>query len=77
MDSEQKCKRHLQEFGVRGYPTLMWFNKDGSVVDYNGGREESDLTSFALDRWQAELPPPEVSCAPHLGLLQLPKDYLP
>lgn len=50
---------------MRGYPTLKWFNKDGSVVDYNGGREESDLTSFALDRWQAELPPPEVSCVPH------------
>lgn len=50
----------LQEFEVQGYPTLKWFSKDGRAVEYQGGREESDLTAFALDRWQAELPPPEV-----------------
>lgn len=50
----------LQEFDVQGYPTLKWFSKDGRAVEYQGGREESDLTTFALDKWQAELPPPEV-----------------
>ena len=45
---------------MRGYPTLKWFSRDGKMLEYDGGREESDLTTYALDKWQAELPPPEV-----------------
>lgn len=50
---------------MQGYPTLKWFDKDGKVTDYEGGRSEGDMTAAALERWQTTLPPPEV---PYQGM---------
>jgi len=36
------CKR----FEVTGYPTLKFFNKDGTDESYQGGRTADDITSF-------------------------------
>ena len=54
-----------QRFGVRGYPTIKYFDygpgkTDASAQDYNGGREERALSDFAnmlLDKADIE---PEV-----------------
>jgi hypothetical protein len=46
---------------VQGYPTVKWFGENkNSPVDFDGGRDESSLTAYALDKWQMALPPPEV-----------------
>lgn len=29
-------------------------------MDFDGGRDESSLTAFATEKWQLQLPPPEV-----------------
>ena len=44
-----------------GFPTIKFFgeNKD-SPQDYTGGRDAGSLSSFALERWAAQQPPPEV-----------------
>ena len=47
-------------FGVQGYPTLKFFpggkKSDSSVVDYEGGRDESSLVEWALQQAQASIP---------------------
>ena len=46
---------------VQGYPTIKWFGENkNSPVDFDGGRDESSLTAYALEKWQMALPPPEV-----------------
>ncbi|PSC76647.1 disulfide isomerase [Micractinium conductrix] len=54
-------KQTCDEFQVQGFPTIKFFgeNKD-SPQDYNGGRDAGSLSSFALERWAAQQPPPEV-----------------
>lgn len=38
-------------FGVRGFPTLKWFNKDPSdPEDYSGGRSAEDIIEFINER---------------------------
>jgi len=46
---------------VNGYPTIKFFgsNKE-KPEDYNGGRGEDDIVSFATAKWQDQLPPPQV-----------------
>lgn len=55
--NQQTCS----EFGVQGFPTIKFFaeNKE-RPEDYNGGREETDLVTFASTRWSRAQPPPEV-----------------
>ncbi len=46
---------------MNGYPTIKFFgsNKE-KPEDYNGGRGEDDIVSFATAKWQDQLPPPQV-----------------
>ncbi|KAK9811676.1 hypothetical protein WJX72_008165 [[Myrmecia] bisecta] len=48
-----------QEYGVQGYPTLKFASK-GRVEDYQGGRELDSLKTFAMNKWSAMRPAPEV-----------------
>ncbi|KAG0342815.1 hypothetical protein BG000_001145 [Podila horticola] len=34
------------KYGVSGYPTIKYFAADGSVVEYEGGRDEQDFINF-------------------------------
>jgi len=36
----------VEEVKIQSFPTLKWFPKDGSIVDYSGGRTLEDLTKF-------------------------------
>lgn len=38
-----------EEYGIRGYPTLKFF-RDGSVIDYNGGRTADDIIAWILKK---------------------------
>lgn len=54
----------VEEVKVQSFPTLKWFPKDGSVVDYNGGRTLEDLKKFVASGGKdqgtpAEEPEPE------------------
>lgn len=50
---------------MHGYPTVKWFGENkNSPVDFDGGRDESSLTAYALEKWQMALPPPEVLTLP-------------
>jgi len=48
-ENDITCKR----FGVQGYPTIKLINAAGTddalVYDYNGGRQEADMSSWATD----------------------------
>ena len=52
------------EYGVRGYPTIKWFpggvKSASDVKEYEGGRSASDIVNFALDKFKANMPPPEL-----------------
>lgn len=53
-----------QEFGVRGFPTIKFFaagKKSASgAEDYNGGRTSGEIVSWALDKYGASAPAPEL-----------------
>jgi len=34
------------KYGVKGYPTLKWFDASGKIQDYNGGRDLQSLAGF-------------------------------
>ncbi|GJJ75886.1 protein disulfide-isomerase A6 [Entomortierella parvispora] len=38
--------RVAEEYGVTGYPTIKYFSKDGTVSEYEGGRQEDDFLNF-------------------------------
>ncbi|KAG0028482.1 hypothetical protein BGZ82_008423 [Podila clonocystis] len=38
------------KYGVSGYPTIKYFAADGSVIEYEGGREEQDFIDFINKR---------------------------
>ena len=51
-----------QEFGVNGYPTIRFFGEYKETPEnYDGGRSEDDIVSFATIKWQDQLPPPQVA----------------
>ncbi|KAG8830894.1 hypothetical protein FRC17_004109 [Serendipita sp. 399] len=51
VDADGKGKPVGQKYGVSGFPTLKWFNGDGSdPEDYNGGRELDDLAAFVTKK---------------------------
>ena len=49
---------------VRGYPTIKFFPAGrkswDSAQEYDGGRTSQDIVQWAMDRWTAQLPPPEI-----------------
>ncbi|KAJ7494745.1 protein disulfide isomerase [Mycena galericulata] len=46
VDADGEGKPLGQKFGVTGYPTLKWFNADGTNEPYEGGRDLDALASF-------------------------------
>jgi len=52
-----------QRYGIQGFPTIKFFpagRKDGQAEDYDGGRTSGDIVAWAMDKHQANLPPPDV-----------------
>jgi len=50
-------------YGVRGYPTIKYFaqGKKSDAEEYDGGRTTGDITSWALSKFEEQLPAPEVT----------------
>jgi len=46
VDGDGAGKPLGQKYSVNGFPTLKWFDSDGSVSEYEGGRELDDLANF-------------------------------
>ncbi|CAF3609700.1 unnamed protein product [Rotaria sordida] len=52
-----------QRYGIQGFPTIKFFpsgRKDGQAEEYDGGRTSSDIVTWALDKFQANVPAPDV-----------------
>ena len=51
-----------QEYGVRGYPTIKYFpaGLKRAPEEYDGGRTADDIVAWAMDRHEANIPPPEL-----------------
>ena len=49
---------------IQGFPTIKAWPAGRKMADgfeeYNGGRTTSDIVQWALERWSANLPPPEI-----------------
>jgi len=45
IDADQYKGRNAK-YGVQGFPTLIWFSKDGKHSNYEGGRTLVDLVNF-------------------------------
>ncbi|KAF9110446.1 hypothetical protein BGX27_006316 [Mortierella sp. AM989] len=43
-------KTTAEKYGITGYPTIKFFNADGSVEDYTGGRSEQDFIDFINEK---------------------------
>jgi protein disulfide-isomerase A6 len=54
-------KSLAQKYGVQGFPTIKYFGQDKQAADYQGGRSKSDIVTFAMDKVESSLPPPEVT----------------
>jgi len=50
------------EYGVRGYPTIKFFpaGKKGEPEEYDGGRTAEAIIAWASDKFEANIPPPEL-----------------
>jgi len=46
VDADGAGKPLGQQYGVTGFPTLKWFDAQGAVSDYDGGRDLDSLASF-------------------------------
>lgn len=53
-----------QEYNIRGYPTIKFFPSDTSsssgAEEYTGGRTSSDIVSWSLQKYQENVPPPDI-----------------
>jgi len=51
------------EYGVRGYPTIKFFpaGKKGEPEEYDGGRTADAIIAWASDKYEANIPPPELT----------------
>lgn len=51
-----------QKYGVQGYPTIKYFNagSKSGPQDYDGGRTSSDIVTWAMNKYAANAPPPEL-----------------
>ncbi|XP_058825857.1 protein disulfide-isomerase A6 homolog [Topomyia yanbarensis] len=53
-----------QQFGVQGYPTIKYFpggSKDRDAAqEYDGGRTASDIVNWALEKYNENIPAPEI-----------------
>jgi protein disulfide-isomerase A6 len=51
VDADAEPNRPLAEkYGVKSFPTIMFFAKGGEPVDYTGGRSEADFVAFLNEK---------------------------
>jgi len=50
VDADGEGKPLGSKYGVTGYPTLKWFNADGTHEPYEGGRDFDTLASFISEK---------------------------
>ncbi|KAI9439976.1 disulfide isomerase [Lactarius indigo] len=50
VDADGAGKPLGQKYGVTGFPTLKWFDAQGSVSDYEGGRDLDSLVNFITQK---------------------------
>ncbi|KIK63079.1 hypothetical protein GYMLUDRAFT_222900 [Collybiopsis luxurians FD-317 M1] len=50
IDADGVGKEVGRKYGVTGFPTLKWFNADGSVEPYESGRDIESFTKFITDK---------------------------
>ncbi len=50
------------KYGVQGYPTIKYFPSGAKKgpEEYDGGRTADDIVSWAMDRYEVNIDPPEV-----------------
>jgi protein disulfide-isomerase A6 len=57
-------KAVASRYQIQGFPTIKSWPAGSktaeSFEDYSGGRTTSDIVQWALERWSAKLPPPEI-----------------
>ncbi|KAK7033138.1 disulfide isomerase [Favolaschia claudopus] len=60
VDADGEGKPLGSKYGVTGFPTLKWFNGDGTYEPYEGGRDLDALVSFISDKAgvKSSIPPP-------------------
>ncbi|KAI0001430.1 protein disulfide isomerase [Russula compacta] len=64
VDADGAGKPLGQKYGVTGFPTLKWFDSQGSVSDYEGGRDLDSLANFITKKSNVKSnikPPPPPS----------------
>ncbi|KAN0120672.1 thioredoxin protein disulfide isomerase [Russula decolorans] len=50
VDADGAGKPLGQKYGVTGFPTLKWFDAQGTVSDYEGGRDFDALAGFITEK---------------------------
>jgi protein disulfide-isomerase A6 len=50
VDADGEGRPLGQKYGVTGYPTLKWFDAQGNVENYEGGRDLDALASFVASK---------------------------
>ncbi|CAI8055677.1 Protein disulfide-isomerase A6 [Geodia barretti] len=57
-------KAVASRYQIQGFPTIKTWPAGSKTAegfeDYSGGRTTSDIVQWALERWSAKLPPPEI-----------------
>jgi len=64
VDADGEGRPLGSQYGVTGYPTIKWFNADGTVEAYEGGRDLDTFASFITSKTGVKSsikppPPPE------------------
>ena len=65
------CRR----YGVRGYPFLLYFAKNGKRYRYRGGRSLRSLAAFARGDWASEEPYDPTARPPPKPKFSLTREY--
>jgi len=50
VDADGVGKPLGQKYGVKGFPTLKWFDAEGTLSDYEGGRDFDSLVNFITQK---------------------------
>lgn len=66
----------MQQFGVRGFPTIKYFGPNkSSPSDYDSARDSAAIVTFAMSKWEKYAPAAEVRRAWQRAPLSPPSPY--